>query len=144
MAFAPDYADSGRFYVYYTDRVGNGNVNVVEYRRSPVNPDVADPSSARPILQVVKPYENHNAGMMQFGPDGFLYIAVGDGDSGVINPPGAFAQSLDDLLGNILRIDPLHPAAGAPYSIPGSQRRVPAARSGTTGCATLGGSGSTP
>ncbi len=120
MAFAPDYAESGRFYVDYTDRVGNGNVNVVEYRRSPVNPDVADPSSARPILQVVKPYENHNAGMMQFGPDGYLYISVGDGDSGVINKPGAFAQSLDDLLGNILRIDPLHPAGGLPYSIPGS------------------------
>jgi glucose/arabinose dehydrogenase len=120
MAFAPDYAQSGRFYVDYTDRVGNGNVNVVEYRRSPVNPDAADPTSARPVLQVVKPYENHNAGMMQFGPDGYLYIAVGDGDSGVINKPGAFAQTLDDLLGNILRIDPLHPSGELPYSIPGS------------------------
>jgi glucose/arabinose dehydrogenase len=131
MAFAPDYAESGRFYVYYTDRVGNGNVNVVEYRRSTVNSNVADSSSARPVLEVVKPYENHNAGMMQFGPDGFLYVSVGDGDSGVVNAPGAFAQTLDDLLGNILRIDPLHPAGGLPYSIPGSNPFV--ARQGARG-----------
>ena len=118
LAFAPDYATSGRLYVDYTDRTGNGNLNVVEYRRSASNPDQADPESARPILSIVKPWENHNAGMLQFGPDGYLYVAVGDGDSGVLNPPGAFAQSLDDLLGNILRIDPLHPGAGALYSIP--------------------------
>jgi glucose/arabinose dehydrogenase len=120
MAFAPDYGRSGRFYVYYTDRVGNGNVNVVEYRRSADNPDVADPTSARPLLSVEKPYENHNAGMLQFGVDGYLYVGIGDGDSGVLHDPGAFAQTLDDLLGNILRIDPLHPAGGLPYSIPDS------------------------
>ena len=61
---------------------------------------------------------NHNAGMLQFGPDGYLYIAAGDGDSGVLNPPGAFAQPLDDLLGNILRIDPRETADGEPYSVP--------------------------
>jgi glucose/arabinose dehydrogenase len=120
MAFAPDYATSGRFYVYYTDRVGNGNVNVVEYRRSADNPDAADPASARPILSIEKPYENHNAGMLQIGPDGYLYIGVGDGDSGVLHDPGAFAQTLDDLLGNILRIDPLHPSEGRAYGIPDS------------------------
>ena len=118
MTFAPDYAQSGRFYVDYTDRVGNGNVNVVEYRRSAADPEIADPSSARPILDIVEPYENHNAGMLQFGPDGYLYVAVGDGDSGVVNPPGAFAQTLDDLLGDILRIDPLHPAGGLPVLDP--------------------------
>jgi glucose/arabinose dehydrogenase len=120
MAFAPDYADSGRFYVDYTDRVGNGNVNVVEFQRSAANPLLADRSSARPILEVVKPYENHNAGMLQFGPDGDLYVSVGDGDSGVLHKPGAFAQTLDDLLGNILRIDPRTPSGGLPYSIPAS------------------------
>jgi glucose/arabinose dehydrogenase len=118
LAFAPDYATSGRFYVDFTDREGNGNLNVVEYRRSAANPDLADPDSARQILQIVKPWENHNAGMLQFGPDGDLYVAVGDGDSGVLEPPGTFAQTLDDLLGNILRIDPLHPTADSPYTIP--------------------------
>jgi glucose/arabinose dehydrogenase len=120
MAFAPDYETSGRFYVDYTDRVGSGNVNVVEYRRSVDRPETADPGSARPILHIEKPYENHNAGMLQFGPDGYLYVSVGDGDSGVLHDPGAFAQTLDDLLGNILRIDPLHPPEGQRYSIPDS------------------------
>ena len=118
MAFAPDYETSGRFYVDYTDGMGDGNVQVVEYRRSAGNPEAADPSSARVVLSIVKPWETHNAGMLQFGPDGYLYIAVGDGDPGVVHEPGAFAQTLDDLLGNILRIDPLHPSDDLPYSIP--------------------------
>jgi glucose/arabinose dehydrogenase len=118
LAFPPDYATGGRFYVDYTDRSGNGNVNVVEFARSQKDAGRADPDTARQILSIVKPWENHNAGMLQFGPDGYLYIAVGDGDSGVINPPGAFAQTLDDLLGDILRIDPLRPTATDPYSIP--------------------------
>ena len=118
MVFAPDYAASGRFYVYYNDRVGNKNVNVVEFRRSAVNPETADLGTRRQILYIVKPWENHNGGMMQFGPDGYLYISVGDGDSGILNPPGAFAQTLGDLLGDMLRIDPLHPTFSAPYSIP--------------------------
>jgi glucose/arabinose dehydrogenase len=120
MAFAPDYAQSGRFYVDYTDQVGSGNVNVVELQRSADNPDAADRSTARPILQIEKPYENHNAGLLQFGPDGFLYVSVGDGDSGVLHKPGAFAQTRDDLLGNILRIDPSKPSGSLAYSIPAS------------------------
>lgn len=117
LAFAPDYAESGRFYVYFNDRNGNGNVNVAEYRRLAANPDLADEGSARTVLQVVKPYENHNGGMMQFGPDGYLYIAVGDGDSGVVYKPGAFAQTRGDLLGNVLRIDPRE-AGVQPYTVP--------------------------
>jgi glucose/arabinose dehydrogenase len=120
IAFAPDYATSGRVYVDYTDRTGNGNVNVVEYRVTDRYPDRLDPYSARQILEIDKPWENHNAGMLEFGLDGDLYVAVGDGDSGVVDQPGAFAQTLDDLLGNILRIDPLHPSATLPYSIPES------------------------
>jgi glucose/arabinose dehydrogenase len=118
LAFPPDYATSGRFFVDYTDGSGNGNLNVVEFVRLTKNPDRADLDTAHPILSIVKPWENHNAGMLQFGPDGYLYVAVGDGDSGVINPPGAFAQTLDDLLGDVLRIDPLRPTATDPYSIP--------------------------
>ena len=87
----------------------------MEYRRFEVDPDRLDPGSERLLLRITEPYENHNGGMLQFGPDGMLYAAVGDGDSGVLNPPGAFAQTLDDLLGNILRIDP---RGGTPYAVP--------------------------
>ncbi|MSO95355.1 MAG: glucose dehydrogenase [Thermoleophilia bacterium] len=119
LAFAPDWASSGRAYVVYNDRVGNYNLNLVEYRRNPVNPETLDPGSARLVLAIEKPYENHNGGMIAFGPDGYLYWSVGDGDSGVHHVPGAFAQTLDDRLGSILRIDPLHPVPyGAPYSVP--------------------------
>ena len=106
LAFAPDYAESGLFYVFFNRHEANGNLYLEEFHVSKNDPDVADPYSARVVLEIVKPWENHNGGMLQFGPDGYLYVAVGDGDSGVLNPPGAFAQTLDDLLGNILRIDP--------------------------------------
>ena len=119
LAFAPDWAVSGRAYVVYNDRVGNYNLNLVEYRRSQANPETLDSGSARLVLAIEKPYENHNGGMIAFGPDGYLYWSVGDGDSGVYNAPGAFAQTLDDRLGSILRIDPLHPVLyGVPYSVP--------------------------
>jgi len=114
LAFAPDYATSGLFYVYYNDRAGD--VQVVEYRRSEADPDVADPDSARVVLTIDKPAADHNGGMMQFGPDGDLYIAVGDGGADPPTVPiGIYGQTLDDLLGNILRIDPRH---GDPYAIP--------------------------
>jgi glucose/arabinose dehydrogenase len=118
LAFAPDYATSGRFYVYFNGHEGNHDVDVVEFHPSAADPNVADRGSYRLVLTIHKPWENHNAGMMEFGPDGYLYIAVGDGDSGVLNPPGAFAQTLDDLLGSILRIDPGLQPNGAPYAIP--------------------------
>ena len=117
LAFAPDYAESGLFYVYFNRHEGNGNVYLEEFHRSATDPDQADPESARIVLRIVKPWENHNGGMLQFGPDGYLYVAVGDGDSGVLNPPGAFAQTLDDLLGNILRIDP-RADGDQPYTVP--------------------------
>jgi len=119
LAFAPDYATSGLFYVMFNRHEGNGNLYLEEFHRSVNDPDQADPYSARVVLRIVKPWENHNAGMLQFGPDGSLYIAVGDGDSGVLNPPGAFAQTLDDLLGNILRIDPAQ-SGDQPYTVPDS------------------------
>jgi glucose/arabinose dehydrogenase len=86
-----------------------------------------DPASERVLLTIEKPYENHNGGMLQFGPDGFLYASVGDGDPGVLNPAGFFAQRLDSLLGSILRIDP---PGGDPYAIPGDNPfvGVPGAR----------------
>lgn len=115
IAFAPDYASSGLFYVFYNTTAGNGDIRIAEFRRHATDPDLAEPYSERVLLTIPKPWENHNGGMLQFGPDGFLYASVGDGDSGILNPPGFFAQRRDELLGNILRIDP---RTGDPYAIP--------------------------
>ena len=115
MAFAPDWATSGLAYVFYNERRGNGDIVVAEVPATRTNPNVADVAASRRVLEIVKPWENHNGGMLQFGPDEMLYVSVGDGDSGVYNRPGAFAQRLDDLLGNILRIDP---RGRIPYAVP--------------------------
>jgi glucose/arabinose dehydrogenase len=115
MAFSPDYAQSGLFYLVYNANSGNGDLRLSEFRRDATNPDRAEQYSERVVLTIRKPWENHNGGMLEFGPDGDLYMSVGDGDSGVLDPPGFFAQSRDDLLGDILRIDPRH---GDPYTVP--------------------------
>jgi len=116
IAFAPDYAASGLLYAFYNSRTGPyGDLRISELRRSPGDPDRVDPSSERVLLTIPKPYENHNGGMLQFGPDGYLYASVGDGDPGVLHPPGFFAQRRDVLLGSILRIDP---RGGDPYGVP--------------------------
>ena len=116
IAFAPDHARSGLLYAFYNTREGPyGDTRIAEFRRHASDPDVVDPASERPLLTIAKPYENHNGGMLQFGPDGFLYASVGDGDPGVLNRAGFFAQRLDSLLGKVLRIDP---RAGDPYLVP--------------------------
>jgi glucose/arabinose dehydrogenase len=113
LAFAPDYASSGRFYVYFTNR--DGNIRVIERRRSDADPDVAD-TSRRRVLAIEKETADHNGGMMQFGPDGYLYVAVGDGGADPPRVPvGRSGQTLGDLLGTVLRIDP---RGGTPYAIP--------------------------
>src|SRR4051812_47104572 len=116
MAFAPDYAQSGLFYVDYTD--SNGDSRIVEYRRRTA--DVADPRSARLVLFQDQPEGNHNGGLLEFGPDRLLYIGFGDGGGGG-DHHGAHgnAQNLGTLLGKILRIDP-RASAGRPYSVPAS------------------------
>jgi glucose/arabinose dehydrogenase len=113
LAFHPDYASNGRFFVYYTDL--QAQERVVEYRRSG-NPDRASPGSARLILRMADPFPNHNGGDVQFGPDGMLYIGTGDGGSG--GDPLGSGQSLDTLLGKILRIDVNRRSGGTPYAIP--------------------------
>jgi len=114
IAFAPDYATSRLFYIAFTNR--NGDVEVDEYKRSATNPKLADPASARRLLIIShRDASNHNGGQLQFGPDGKLYISVGDG--GEVFPRGKFARDLTSLLGKILRIDP-KPQSSRPYTIP--------------------------
>jgi glucose/arabinose dehydrogenase len=103
IAFAPDYAESGRLYVYFNDRFGN--LHLVEYRRAAQDPNRADPDSARELLYQTKFAANHNGGMLQFGSDGKLYLAVGDGGNAIGFSPGQFAQSLESIFGKILRFD---------------------------------------
>ena len=111
MAFPPDYAATGRFYVYYTAR--NGALTLAEFRRSTA--DRANPGSARVLLAIPHPRGNHNGGQLQFGPDGHLWIGTGDG--GGTGDPDLNGQNLGALLGKILRIDP-RPTGGAQYGIP--------------------------
>ncbi|MDA0162697.1 PQQ-dependent sugar dehydrogenase [Solirubrobacter ginsenosidimutans] len=114
IAFAPDYAASGLFYVFYTDT--DGNETVVEYQRS--SDDVADAGSARKLFTVQDPEPNHNGGLLLFGPDKHLYIGIGDGGgAGDQHGPRGNAQNLGTLLGKILRIDP-KASGGKPYAVP--------------------------
>lgn len=111
MAFHPDYASNGLFYVFYTED-GNGDTRVERYTVSG-DPNVADQNSASEIITVGQPFGNHNGGLVVFGPDGMLYIGLGDGGSG--GDPQGHGQNLQTLLGAILRID----VDGAvPYDIP--------------------------
>jgi uncharacterized protein (TIGR03437 family) len=114
LAFHPDYTNNGRLFVNYT-RDGPAGLETVisEFAVSPGNPDAAVRESERILLTFSQPFENHNGGMVEFGPDGFLYIATGDGGSG--GDPQRNGQSLNTLLGKILRIDV---NSGVPYGIP--------------------------
>ena len=145
MAFAPDYATSGLVYVFYNSRSGNGDLVLAEYHVSATNPNLLDPYTWRTVLTIVKPWENHNGGMLQFGPDGDLYISVGDGDSGVLDPPGALRP---DAQRPPRRHPPHRPARRG--SVRGAEgqpvrrcRRRATPRSGPTACGTRGASGST-
>ncbi len=113
MAFAPDYARSRRFYVYYTDR--SGSIEVDEFRRSASDEDRALPGSRRLVLRQAHRTDNHKGGQLQFGSDGLLYLGLGDG--GPAKDPHKRGQDLRTLLGKILRIDPRH---GRRYRIPRS------------------------
>jgi glucose/arabinose dehydrogenase len=111
VAFPPDYERSRRFYVYYTDR--NGDIEVDHFRRSPDSPVEALPDSREEIITIPHPgASNHNGGTAAFGPDGKLYIATGDGAVRSQN-----AQDRGSLLGKLLRIDP-QPMSRRDYRIP--------------------------
>ena len=110
VAFHPRYASNGLFFVNYTDR--NGDTQVARFRVTR-DPDVADPASERRILQVAQPFSNHNGGHIVFGPDGKLWIGMGDGGSG--GDPQGHGQNRGSLLGKMLRVDV---DRGEPYAIP--------------------------
>lgn len=111
LAFHPDYLSNGVFFVNYTDR--RGTSVVARYQVFLSNPDIADINSGQIIFQLPQPYANHNGGHIDFGPDGYLYVSLGDGGSA--NDPLGAGQNRQLLLGSILRID----VDGAPpYVIP--------------------------
>jgi glucose/arabinose dehydrogenase len=130
MAFHPAFKSNGRFYVFYSAPLRSGapagwscTNRLSEFRVSATNPDVADPATERILLQVDKPSQNHNGGQIRFGPDGYLYVPLGDGggadDKGLGHTPGiGNAQDLSTLLGKILRIDVNTVSSGKEYGIP--------------------------
>lgn len=111
LAFHPDYAANGYFYVNYTD--ASGATTISRFERSGADPNLGDASTEQILLQVSQPYTNHNGGCLQFGPDGYLYIGLGDG--GLFGDPGNRSQDPQELLGKMLRIDI---DGGSPYAIP--------------------------
>ncbi|MBN2387621.1 MAG: PQQ-dependent sugar dehydrogenase [Anaerolineales bacterium] len=108
LAFDPDYALSGFFYVNYTDR--RGNTVVARFQVLADDPDRADPYSETRLLSIEQPYANHNGGGLAFGPDGYLYIGLGDGGSA--GDPFGNGQDPNSLLGKLLRIDVDTPGTG--------------------------------
>ena len=114
LAFHPKYAENGHFYVDYTEKVGSQLYTVIaQYSASASDPNLADPNSELRLQRIDQPYQNHNGGQLEFGPDGYLYIGMGDGGS--VGDPLGNGQSLNTLLGKILRIDVDH---SQPYAIP--------------------------
>ncbi|MEN4042023.1 MAG: PQQ-dependent sugar dehydrogenase [Anaerolineaceae bacterium] len=101
LAFHPAYADNGFFFINYTD---TGGISVISQWQVSADPDRADADSEQVLLRIPQPYRNHNGGGILFGPDGYLYISLGDGGSG--GDPHNHAQNIDTLLGSLLRIDP--------------------------------------
>jgi glucose/arabinose dehydrogenase len=116
MAFHPQYAANGQYFIYYTD--GAGDI-VVERRQVSANPNLSDPATALEIIRIPHPgFRNHYGGLVAFGPDGHLYLGTGDGGSA--GDPPRNAQNLGVLLGKMLRLDVSGATAGAPYAVPPS------------------------
>jgi len=120
LAFHPRYRHNGEFFVYYTarrSRPDEPHVSVISrFRRSKADPNRGDPKSEEVLLRIEQPYWNHNGGTIIFGPDGYLYIGLGDG--GLRDDPHGHGQNLQTLLGSILRIDVDRQEFGRPYAIP--------------------------
>lgn len=120
LAFHPKYKSNGEFFVYYTEaskETGAKASIISRFHVSKSDPNVADPDSEEVLMQIPQLYWNHNGGTIEFGPDGYLYIGLGDGGSGN-NDPHMNGQNLQSLLGSILRIDVDHKDEGLQYGIP--------------------------
>jgi glucose/arabinose dehydrogenase len=119
LAFHPQFPQNHLFYVHY-DRVSSGQMQsvIAEYKVSGSDANQADPNSEQILLTVDQPFPNHKGGQIAFGPDGFLYIGLGDGGSE--NDPLLNGQNLQTLLAKMLRIDVDHQSAGRKYAIPPS------------------------
>lgn len=115
LAFHPNFKSNGSFYLDYTTDNPRRTI-IAKYRVSKDDPSKADPESEEILFQVEQPYANHNGGQIIFGPDGYLYISLGDGGSG--GDPHNYGQNLKTLLGKILRIDVDNKAGGKNYAIP--------------------------
>jgi glucose/arabinose dehydrogenase len=115
LAFPPDYAETGHFFVNYT-RETDGDTRVSRFTRDPLNPNKADPNSELILFTQDQPFNNHNGGCLKFGPDGYLYIALGDGGSG--GDPQNNGQKKNTFLGKILRIDVSNSSPSALYAVP--------------------------
>ncbi|MHA2497031.1 MAG: PQQ-dependent sugar dehydrogenase [Candidatus Hodarchaeales archaeon] len=115
LAFHPDYQLNGQFYVYYSAVTPRRSV-VARYNVSSGEANIADPTSEVILLEIPQPYSNHNGGQVVFGPDGYLYIGLGDGGSG--GDPLGHGQNRSTLLGSIIRVDVDNPANGMNYGIP--------------------------
>jgi glucose/arabinose dehydrogenase len=114
LAFHPDYKKNGEFFVFYTTKKAKLTNVISRFHVSKDDPDKADPDSEEELFRITKPYWNHDGGTLCFGPDGFLYIAVGDG--GLANDPHDNGQNLKTLLGKVLRIDIDH-KSGEPEGV---------------------------
>lgn len=123
LAFHPDYARNGFLFVYYTDKTSHNN-HLSRFQVSPTDPNLADPNSEEILMTIVEPDEGHNGGDIKFGPDGYLYVPVGDGGLHDQNNPNPNPQDLSSPLGKILRVDvtqtsPHPPDCGSTlYTIP--------------------------
>ena len=115
LAFSPDYVTDGSFYVHYLEG-DTSQVVVARYRVLPDDPDLASSTSQQEVLRVPNTAALHSGGQLAFGPDGYLYIAVGDGD--LDNDPENDAQNMGNMLGKLLRIDVRQPLPADPPPTP--------------------------
>jgi glucose/arabinose dehydrogenase len=116
LAFHPKFKQNGELYIYYVTKSQPHTAVVSQFKVSPDNPNLAKADSEVELLRVTQPFWNHKGGTLAFGPDGYLYVALGDG--GAANDPFENGQNLNSLLGKILRIDVDHKEAGKNYAIP--------------------------